>query len=82
MTGESAEHIRVQRKARFVKGIQFLTDDRGHKRAVVIDLRKHGELWEDIYDAIVADERRDEPRESLDSVRRRLQAGGKLPKDA
>ncbi len=31
-------------------GIQFLTDEKGRKVAVQIDLRKHGALWEDFYD--------------------------------
>ena len=32
-----------------VKGIQFLVDERGKKTAVVIDLRKNAELWEDFH---------------------------------
>ena len=37
-----------------MQGIQFLIDDKGHKTAVLIDLKEHGELWEDIYDSLVA----------------------------
>jgi hypothetical protein len=33
-------------------GIQFLTDKKGRKVAVQIDLRKHGALWEDFYDGM------------------------------
>jgi hypothetical protein len=40
-----------------MEGIQFLTDDKGRKTAVQIDLTKHGELWEDIHDRLVAAER-------------------------
>jgi hypothetical protein len=61
-----------------MKGVQFLVDDKGNKRAVLIDLRKHGELWEDLYDSVIAREREKEPRESLDSVKARLQRKGKL----
>ena len=46
--------------------------------AVQIDLAQHGELWEDFYDALTADERRDEPRESFDAVEQRLIQEGKL----
>ena len=55
-----------------VKGVQFVIDEQGEKTAVVIDLKEHGELWEDFYDAAVADARRGEPRETLQSVKRRL----------
>lgn len=58
-----------------VKGIQFLVDDRGKKTAVVIDLRKNAELWEDFYDRALANSREDEPRESLESVKERLERG-------
>jgi hypothetical protein len=61
-----------------VKGIQFLVDDTGEKKAVLIDLKKYGDLWEDLYDTILARERQDEPRESLDVVEQRLRRKGKL----
>jgi hypothetical protein len=61
-----------------VEGIQFVTDDKGRKTAVLIDLEKHGELWEDFYDRLIAAERKDEPRESIETVRRRLVRQGKL----
>jgi hypothetical protein len=40
----------------------------------LIDLRRHRELWEDLFDGLVAEQRRDEPRESLAEVKRRLGA--------
>jgi hypothetical protein len=58
-----------------VKGIQFVVDEHGEKTAVVIDLRKNAELWEDFYDRALADRRQGEPRESLESVKERLQRG-------
>ncbi|HEX5708526.1 MAG TPA: hypothetical protein VFX96_14580 [Pyrinomonadaceae bacterium] len=61
-----------------MKGIQFVTDEAGRKTAVLIDLKKYGELWEDIYDSIVARQRADEPRETLESVKQRLRKQGKL----
>lgn len=65
-------------KATARTGIQFVTDERGTKTAVLIDLKKHGELWEDFYDALVARQRAHEPRESFESVKRRLRKAGKL----
>ena len=41
-------------------GIQFITDAKGRKTAVVIDLRKHLALWEDIEDGLISDSRRKE----------------------
>ena len=61
-----------------MRGIQYITDDRGKKRAVVIDLESYGELWEDFYDSLVARKRASEPRESLESVKKRLRKQGKL----
>ncbi len=53
-------------------GITFMIDSKGNKTAAVIDLRKHRKLWEDFYDSLLAESRTHEPRESLDSVKRRL----------
>lgn len=61
-----------------MEGIQFVTDDKGRKTAVLIDLKKYGELWEDFYDGLIAKRREDEPRESLDEVREKLRQQGKL----
>jgi len=44
-----------------MKGIQFVVDDTGEKKAVLIDLSEWGELWEDIYDVLVSQSRKDEP---------------------
>ena len=60
-----------------MRGVQFLVDDDGEKTAVLIDLKKNAELWEDFYDVAVARSRAKEPRESLESVRRRLRLRGK-----
>jgi hypothetical protein len=41
-------------------GIQFVTDDKGRKTAVLIDLKKHRGLWEDFWDGLVSESRRKE----------------------
>jgi len=58
-----------------MKGVQFLVDEAGAKTAVLIDLKKHGKLWEDFYDRAVAISREHEPRESLASVKERMKRG-------
>ena len=62
----------------FREGIQFVTNDKGERVAVQIDLRKYGDLWEDVYDSLTARKRAKEPRESLDSVKQRLTKQRKL----
>lgn len=62
-------------------GIDFVIDTRGAKKAVVIDLKKYGKIWEDFYDTLVAESRKKEPRESLHLVRRRLGLVRKKRKD-
>ena len=58
-------------------GIEFLIDRKGRKKAVLIDLKKHKDLWEDLYDGYLAHRRRHEPRESLATVKRLIEAKGK-----
>jgi hypothetical protein len=53
-------------------GVQFIVDEHGKKTAVVIDLKKNAELWEDFYDRALARSREGEPRDTLESVKRRL----------
>ena len=39
-----------------MRGIRFIVDDDGRRRAVVLDLKVHGKLWRDIYDRLSTDE--------------------------
>ena len=55
-----------------VKGVEFLIDNEGQKKAVLIDLKRHGEIWEDFYDSIRVKERESEPRESLKEVKKKV----------
>ena len=55
-----------------VKGVEFVIDDDGQKKAVLIDLKKHGAIWEDFYDTLKVKERESEPRESLKEVKRKV----------
>jgi hypothetical protein len=59
-------------------GIQFLTDEKGHKTAAVIDLKTHKALWEDIQDVLISKTRRHEKGVALDKVKASLIASGKL----
>ncbi|HXP86062.1 MAG TPA: hypothetical protein VN841_15160 [Bryobacteraceae bacterium] len=43
-----------------MSGIQFITDEKGRKTAAVIDLKKHGALWQDFWDGLMSESRRKE----------------------
>ena len=54
-------YVRMEVKENQVMtGIQFVTDDKGRRTAVLIDLKKHRGLWEDFWDGLVSESRRKE----------------------
>jgi hypothetical protein len=57
---------------RKLRGIDFIVDEAGEKKAVIINFKQHRVLWEDFYDTLLAQERQDEPRETFDEVRDRV----------
>lgn len=61
-----------------MSGINYVTNEDGERVAVMIDLKKYGELWEDFSDTLIAKRREKEPRESLESVKKLLKQKGKL----
>ena len=44
-----------------MRGIEYVIDDSGHKKSVIIDLAAWGKLWEDFQDVLVAESRMNEP---------------------
>ena len=65
-------------KINLMKGINYVTDENNRKVAVQIDLKKHRKLWEDFYDNMVAEQRRDEEKIPLAEVIRTLKEEGRL----
>jgi hypothetical protein len=61
-----------------MKGINFVTNDHNQQVAVMIDLKKYGALWEDFYDAILVEQRKNEPTIPLAKLKKKLKAKGKL----
>ncbi len=55
-----------------VKGVKFVVDEDGQKKAVLIDLKKHGAIWEAFYDTMMVKERESELRESLQEVKKKI----------
>jgi len=58
-------------------GIQFVTDEKGRKVAVQIDLRKYGAIWEDIWDGLVSESRRKEKGIPFEKVKADLVKRGR-----
>lgn len=61
-----------------MKGVKYFFDEKGEPIAVLIDLKKNPDVWEDFYDFMTLDERRDEPTVSLEDVDKRLKKLGKI----
>ena len=61
-----------------LKKERFITDDKGRKRAVILDIKRYQEMLEDLEDLRLLAERRDETTSSLQEVEERLKAHGLL----
>jgi hypothetical protein len=59
-------------------GIQFVTDEKGRKVAVQIDLKKYGAIWEDFWDGLVSESRRKEKGIPLEKIKADLVKRGRL----
>ena len=59
-------------------GIQFVTDDKGRKVAVQIDLKQYGALLEDFWDGLISQSRRHEKRIPLEKIKADLIRSGRL----
>lgn len=55
---------------------QFIVDESGIKKAIILPMEDYEELLEDIHDLAVIAERKDEPTVSLEEMKKRLKADG------
>jgi len=51
-------------------GIRFVTDEKGRKVGVLIDLKKHRAVWEDFRGGLISESRRKEKGHSLRAIPR------------
>lgn len=58
-------------------GVRYNTDGKGHKTEVIIDLKKHGQLVEDILDILLMEERKNEESIPFEDFMQQLSAGSK-----
>lgn len=59
-------------------GVRYNTDRQGHKTEVIIDLKKHGQIVEDILDILLMEERKNEESIPFEEFVQQLKAEGKL----
>lgn len=55
---------------------QFIVDESGMRKAIILPMEDYEELLEDIHDLTVIAERKDEPTISLNDLKKRLKEGG------
>jgi hypothetical protein len=56
----------------------YVTDSKGKRKAVILDIRHYQEILDDLEDLRLLAERKDEPTSSLDEVQARLKVRGLL----
>ncbi len=59
-------------------GITYTADRKNNRIVVVMDMERYGVLWQDMYDGIFAEMRKDEPVLTLDQLKEQLKAEGKI----
>lgn len=57
---------------------KFVTDNKGRKKAVILDIKLYREMLEDLEDLRLLAERKDEATSSLEEVKKRIKARGLL----
>ena len=61
-----------------MSGIQYLTDEKGRKVAVQIDLKKYGAVLEDFWDGLISESRRKGKGTPIEKIRADLVKRGRL----
>lgn len=61
-----------------MSGIRFVTDEKGRRVAIQIDLKKYGAVLEDFWDGLISESRRGEKGIPLERVKAGLVARGRL----
>ena len=61
-----------------MKGINFVVNEKGDKKAVLIDLEEWGDLWEDFFDILISRNRENEAEMSWDELKADLEVESKI----
>ena len=57
-----------------MRGIDYVIDENGNRKSVIIDLKAWGKLWEDFYDVMVAESRMNEPTVAWEDLKSEIEA--------
>ena len=57
-----------------VKGLQYIVDESGERVAAVINLKEWGEIWEDFFDVMVSESRKNEPTVDWETLKAEIEA--------
>jgi PHD/YefM family antitoxin component YafN of YafNO toxin-antitoxin module len=57
---------------------QYVIDEKGQRKAVIIPVDEYKELLEDIHDLAIVAERRDEPTITFEELKKKLRKDGLL----
>ena len=60
-----------------MEGLNYITDEKGERKALVISLEEYGKYIEDIEDILISYKRKNEGRIPLDQVKENLRKYGK-----
>lgn len=74
----SVGHQRAVWENERMTGVQFVTDGKGRKVAVLIDLKKHGARLQDFWDGLISESRRKEVGIPLEKVKADLVKRGRF----
>lgn len=56
-----------------MRGINYIVDDTGKRKAVMIDLSDWGKIWEDFQDVIISESRKNEHSIPFDELKAELE---------
>ena len=62
-----------------MRGVDYLVDDKGKRKAVMINLEDWGKLWEDFQDVMISEARKNELTVSLDAFNDELEQDNGKP---
>ncbi len=61
-----------------MKGIDYIVDEKGRRRAAVVDLEQWGKEWEDFCDGLTSLMRRNEPRVKWEDLKKEMDKASAL----
>ena len=60
------------------KNVQFVVDEEGHRKAIILPIEEYEEMLEDIHMGRAARESKSEPRRPFEDVAKELRAAGEI----